>query len=455
VLYPDALRVVASCLQSLDPSPFFYSDEDLISGGKRSCPYFKPSWDPVLFQDQDYASRLCTFERRLAIELGNDFDPPENASFPRGICRSFVRAGHVPRHIPEVLYSRREGRKEIAFFTRQQNPSTRGLETVWAIRTERIPSVCPAVPVIHVNIDTTGLAESLHDSLQHLSRANYPRMQVHIVGSLTLPARTFIAECRQQGSFLSVEEHPWKGRYSAWLRDFVTGVGKEELITTLRDDHLPCENAWPRDALTLLHSCHDAVGVCGPVYNVSGRLVKAGEVFGFSGLTGSPLADAQNGSQSPACQELVRCRHSVSVLTPAFHVARSGFLAEALNHASPAPSWELLGLWLGAYARRTGGRLIYSPSLAAQCRDDRARPTYRSDDETLTFLRENADLLAGDPYYPEVFSLLPGEGYLLVPSERRRDVLNVTLSRLFGGSQRTVPARQGRVPARVATEAGA
>jgi hypothetical protein len=168
------------------------------------------------------------------------------------------------------------------------------------------------------------------------------------------------------------------------------------------------------------------VAITGRFYDHAGRLAQAGEVFGFGGLAGSPVASSRQASSHP----LFLCRRSISVLTPFFHVGRAGFLAEAIQAAGVSPSWEMLGLWLGAHARQSGRRLIYSPHLAAQRQDPTTWPQYRSDDEILAFLMVHRTLLEHEPYYSACLSLTPGEGYHPAPAIQRQVLLDATRSRL-------------------------
>ncbi|MBI5758148.1 MAG: glycosyltransferase, partial [Planctomycetales bacterium] len=104
-LYPDCLQVVTSCLQRHDHPAILYSDEDHLLGRKFVLPYFKPDWDPVLFQSCAYIAHLGVFDRQLALELGVFSDLRMNGCHDWDTFERFRQAGHVPRHIPEVLYS--------------------------------------------------------------------------------------------------------------------------------------------------------------------------------------------------------------------------------------------------------------------------------------------------------------------------------------------------------------
>ena len=452
-LYPDALRVVAADLQARGDAVVLYSDEDKLLDGRAACPFFKPAWDPALFLNCCYVTHLSVIDRRRALELGAYTDPAAEGCPDWDVYCRLVRAGHTPRHVPEILYSWRvhrhstssieAGAKSYAVRCQehvlQSHLDAQGLGERFEVRRNPLfahPGMWQVArrpldgPPLFVNVVSAGDAEALRACLEHLAQSTCDRLLVRVVGTLTRDCSAVVAAYRRAGVFSALDEQPWKGRYSAWLRDFAGALDAGALVATLRDDYLPLASDWAWEALGLLELHGDAVGVCGRFEDAEGKLETAGEVFGYTGLAGSPIV----GPHFPhgGYHGLLFCQRSVSVLTPAFHVARAGFLAAALDEAPHPPSWALLGLWLGAHARRTGRRLLYSPHILARRQPSAGWPQYRSDEEILAFLERHGDLLADDPWYARFLSLVPGEGYLLTSQDRRQAVLRVSRSRLCG-----------------------
>ena len=82
----------------------FYPDEDVLLGDRHQQPYFRPDFDPVLIAAQPYVNRAIVFDRALACALGADLDRGAYRTADRETVRLFWHNGHVPGHVPEVIY---------------------------------------------------------------------------------------------------------------------------------------------------------------------------------------------------------------------------------------------------------------------------------------------------------------------------------------------------------------
>jgi hypothetical protein len=205
----------------------------------------------------------------------------------------------------------------------------------------------------------------------------------------------------------------------------------DDIVITWRDDYVPQGDEWPWEIVGLFERHADTVAVCGRFYRASGELERAGEVFGFQGLAGSPVASS---NYAPSGYHgLLFCQRTVGVVTPMCFAARAGFLRAALASIPLSPSWDMLGLWLGAYAAQSGSRILYTPHLV--CRQQ-AQPDWspqRSDREVVAFLERNAELLREHRWYGRHLSLRPSEGYGLTTQVQREVVIRGTLARLWHG----------------------
>ena len=105
LLTPDCIRVVSHALGPAGYPALAYTDEDKLDGDRFSSPYFKPSFDPVLFANSCYIAHLSIVDRRLALQLGAYTDKQAEGSHDWDTFVRFLLAGHTPAHIPEVLYS--------------------------------------------------------------------------------------------------------------------------------------------------------------------------------------------------------------------------------------------------------------------------------------------------------------------------------------------------------------
>ena len=106
LLYPDALRVMAACLERADWPAVAYSDEDKVYAQSVPChPFLKPDWDPALFLNCCYIAHLCAISREAAIDVDAYTDDNARGCHDWDTFTRLLRRGHVPLHVPEVLYS--------------------------------------------------------------------------------------------------------------------------------------------------------------------------------------------------------------------------------------------------------------------------------------------------------------------------------------------------------------
>lgn len=129
-LLPDALAQVVEEINRYPEACFFYSDEDKIAEDSRLLsPYFKPDWNPLFLESQNYICHFSVIRSdkirevggfRLGYEGSQDWD-------------LFLRlAKHLPqgsiRHIPRVLYHWREIEGSVAKNIGQKNYTVQAAE---------------------------------------------------------------------------------------------------------------------------------------------------------------------------------------------------------------------------------------------------------------------------------------------------------------------------------------
>jgi glycosyltransferase involved in cell wall biosynthesis len=150
----------------------------------------------------------------------------------------------------------------------------------------------------------------------------------------------------------------------------------------------PVDDEWRFEAPGLFELFPDTAVVGGPVDH-AGRLVAAGEVFGFGRGCDSP--DVGRGAGEFGWMVTLPKQRSVSAVSPQHLVADAAFVGEALAGMPPDATVAGVGMWLGAHAARTGRRVVHSPHLGASVTTDLA--TFVHDGERSSFNRVNADLL--------------------------------------------------------------
>ncbi len=108
-LAPHALAA-AACAFAEDPRlDLVFSDEDQISAGRRTAPYFKPGWNADLFLSQNLICHLAVYRRQLISRVGGLRGEVVGAQDYDLALRVVDEIGaHRVRHLPLVLYHWRQ-----------------------------------------------------------------------------------------------------------------------------------------------------------------------------------------------------------------------------------------------------------------------------------------------------------------------------------------------------------
>src|SRR5262249_4314465 len=307
-LYPDALRIMAWYLHEHGYPTAAYSDEDMLlaSGraGRSGRPFCKPDWDPLLLLNCCYVTHLSAIDRETALSLDCYTDPQAEGCPDWDAFLRLARAGHAPLHVPEILYSWRmhanstasadSGAKPYTIasqhhvlmrhlwhsnlddrLTVRSNPLMRQIG-LWQITRRHVPPT-PPIHVLHLSrADTGGEAETTYPELRHCD----------------------------------VE---WKGLLPA-----IKALPDSALVAVLDRGLVPLSADWPWEALGLFELFDDLVIVGGRILGADGRVESAGEVFGMSGLLGSPCRGWP--AATPRRHGVLLCQRTVSAVDSRFFV---------------------------------------------------------------------------------------------------------------------------------------
>lgn len=457
LITPDALRVMASCLEQAGWPALAYSDEDKVFGDSRPIhPFFKPDWDPVLFSNCCYIAHLCAIDRETAARV-NVYSDYEARGCPD--LDTFVRVlatGAKPLHVPEVLYSWRihagstssaESRAKPYTIDCQKHVWTKHLahqqaDDRYELRTNplfgNVGMWYPArkrtaeVSRVHVNLVCEGGAGSAEQTLAGLlgDRPD-PGLSLSVVGLLGTDVRELARAATERLGADRVSTDPLGRGYTAFLREQAARLPADTVVVTCCDALRIQNEGWAWDIRAILDLHHDAAMVTPRVFDATGLLASAGEHVGFDGSAGAP--DVGRAPHDSGYHGWVFCQRSVGAPAADLFAARAGFLGEALARTPDVPR-RLLGLWLAGFARREQVRTVYTPFWIArqlQARGVASGPEPHADD-WIDFLREFHDLLAVDPCYSRFLQLEKGRGFDLAQPGQRAAVLNKSLSRLEG-----------------------
>jgi hypothetical protein len=402
-LYPDAIRVIASCIQENRYPALLYSDEDKVDGDTRFEAYLKPGWDPVLFLHSCYIAHLGAIDRGLAMMLGAYSDDKSRGCHDWDTFMQFMLAGYEPVHVPEVLYSWRRHAGSCAgnidskdyIHTSHQNTLHRFLSA--ATHPERY------------SLEYSPLFSRTPDWRIVRRSAEIPRIwNVALASS----SRT-VADKNAKNPLVLAYDQPVEALRDI-LRDKDPDLG---LVRILTADGVPLFEDWLSESLTLLELFRDTIAVGGPVYDGSGRTLAGGIYFGFDGGCGSP--DRLRPQSDPGYFAQMWKPHSVSAVSTQHAVFDGAFLADALFSGLIPGSVPLacLGEWLGAVAARWQKRVVYSPFLAVRANDD--WQNFWSEQERTRFSEMNRGCIPETRFYSRHLGLTPERAYMPVFPEDR------------------------------------
>jgi hypothetical protein len=422
LLYPDALKVLAWYVRNHNYPPLLYSDEDKVQDGRHRDAYLKPSWDPVLFMNSAYIAHLGAIDRALALQLGAYSDSEANGCHDWDTFLRFMLAGYQPVHVPEVLYS-----------WRMHQGSCAG------------------------NIDSKSYIHSSHKRVLNKFLAAHPQGQRYRVESSPLfhgtPDWWFHREHTNPRPLLTlvlsrhgeeVDPRPWRegATYPVHeVRPLMLEGGVEELYhlaEAVVQDHgliqlaaagMKVEGSeWPWEVLALTELHPDVVMVGGRVLDGGGAVVTAGEVLGFGGSCGCP--DESRPENDCGYHAQMWKQRSVSAVSSLLAVVDAAFLAEFLRrHRSPRMSLRFLGAWMGAYAWRTGKRVVYTPHMTGRLATNPEWYAQVPQEEKDALTAGLRDLLPDTRYLSRHLSLNPAAPYRLASQAEQKAVLPHLLAR--------------------------
>ena len=372
-LYPDAVRVIARWIKETGYPALLYTDEDKIAGSKFVQPYLKPDWDPVLLLNSAYIAHLGIVDRAKALALGAYSDEHAEGSPDWDLFVRFMIAGYHGVHIPEVLYG-------------------------WRVHAHSTADDAAAKPYVHSS-----------------QRAVLQRF----------------LDTRPDGSKFKIEHSPLLGGAAHWrfartqeepcppIAPIIvkTGTTNQEpksllplanrlaeqhgLVYFLSDALQTDAFDWASEAVGLFELHPDTVMIGGRIRNSKGVITEAGVHFGVSGVCSSPHAGRS--ILDPGYFTQIWKQRSVSAVSVQFAVIRATFLKDLLQQLPASASLPFLGAWAGAYAIRSGKRVVYSPYLSGV--SDIVWETMIDPSEVRLFAEINRDIIPDQRYYSRGLSL--------------------------------------------------
>lgn len=393
-LDPDCLRILAWHIEQHGHPALLYTDEDKLYEGVHCYPYAKPDWDPVLFVNSCYIAHLCALDRAQALALGAYEDRAFEGCHDWDSFMRFWAAGHRPVHVPEIVYGWRMHAGSTSGNIRSKNyiyDSQRALLERFVGRAPHparyeivLSPLFPGTPNWWIRRRPTDPRPMIGVWLGAGAGAStgYPYQRWHgLPIDAPLAALAEIARAAQaEGALIQLQ-----------------GAG---IVPTGMDD--PAEGPW--EAVGLFELFPETALVGGRVFGTDRRLRSAGAAFGHG--RGCDCPDAGRRLDDPGYQAQLWQPHSVDAVSTELAVVEPDFLVAAIAACvGDGAGLAHLGAWLGAHARRTGRRVVYTPFLAGQSTTD--WEALVGDPERARFVARNRDLMPGRDAFPPALARPP------------------------------------------------
>jgi glycosyltransferase involved in cell wall biosynthesis len=411
-LYPDCIQIVTAAIQMNGYPLLLYTDEDKLLGNKPTSPYFKPGWDPVLFLNSAYTAHLGVIDREHALELQAYTDPNATGSHDWDTFVRFLLAGFSPVHISEIVYSWRMHAQSTALNINSKSfihSSQRAvLERFLGGLAEHDKYWLDYSPLFNGTPDWW------------IRRKHDDPVPLHCIFLGTTPATTAMSKLTVGEDFPEAHAStvPLDASPDRLAELVKNSAGTYKLVLLVSDRVEIKMNEWYWEALTLMEIHPDTVMVGGRIFNGKDIILDAGRYLGFGDGCGCP--DRGRSLHDPGYFAQMWKQRSVSAVSTQFCVVKADFLLEMLEKTDVREiSLRYMGAWAGAYALRTGKRIVYSPFLSALSNEDWQRDV--SQRELNTFVQRNKDILPDRRFYPEHLSIESRRPYQPASDENCRN----------------------------------
>ena len=360
LLTPDALHVLASEIRA-HQADLIYSDEDTWRDGAVESPFFRPDFDAVLNAECSYVWHLCAFRRATALRLGVYTDTGAEYCHDWDTISRFAAADAAIAHAPHVLYHWRAHSASQSNSGGQHPGSLASTKHVLSRRIAGLPR-----PALY-EVAPFPIFRGAEEWCIRRRPVEPPPVDAVLLDAGTAPA--FWSPVLEQCGFpfrTVRETAAGGGDWTVRLREALGDAPEYVLVASTACSELDGAGVW--DAVKILEIHPAAAVVGGRLLNTSDVVVECGRVPDALGRLASPFAGLTRTDPGPFAMALKAHR----ILCPAdsLFVARTTFLARALERQPAGLDRAQLATWLAACAIADGATIAYSPLLQARTRAD-------------------------------------------------------------------------------------
>jgi len=425
-LAPHALYMLAEEIAQHPDADVIYSDEDKIdSGGERYEPYFKPEWNPDLFDAQNYLGHLSCVRSSLVREIGEFRPGCEGSQDYDLLLRATARSSAARiRHVPHVLYHWRSVHGSTAAATankryaveaalkalRDRHPGCTVSEgpfpTTYRV-VHPLPALPPLVTLIIPTRDGFALLERALRTIQQ--QTTYPRFEILIVDNQSMEPRTlqYLKELQDSGQ-ARVIRYDAPFNFSA-INNFGAREARGEVLGLINNDIEVIDPGWLSEMVS--HAIRPEIGAvgCKLVYP-DDTIQHAGVILGLFGVAGHVFKQLPRDApgyfaRAQLTQNLSACTAACLVLRKSVYEEVCGLdeqnLRIAFNDVDFCMKIEKAG-YRNLYAPRA---VLYHHESASRGYEDTPQKKERFRTEVEYMKRKWGPALERDPAYSPNLSL--------------------------------------------------
>jgi GT2 family glycosyltransferase/2-polyprenyl-3-methyl-5-hydroxy-6-metoxy-1,4-benzoquinol methylase len=377
-LAPHALYMLAEEIAEHRDADVIYSDEDKIDGaGERYEPYFKPEWNPDLFDSQNYLGHLSCVRSSLVREVGGfrtGFDGSQDYDL---LLRLTSRSSAARiRHVPHVLYHWRSVRGSTAAANtnkryaveaalkalRDRHPGCAVSEgpfpTTYRVA-HPLPERPPLVTLIIPTRDGFALLERAVRSIQQ--HTTYPRFEILILDNQSTDPRSlqYLKELQASGQ-ARVIKYDAPFNFSA-INNFGAREARGEILGLVNNDIEVINPDWLSEMVS--QAIRPEIGAVGcKLLYPDDTIQHAGVVLGLFGVAGHVFKKLPRDApgyfaRAQLTQDLSGCTAACLVLRKSIYEEVGGFDEQNLRIAFNDVDFCMK-------IARAGYRNLYTPHAA-------------------------------------------------------------------------------------------
>ena len=445
LLPDDALIWVAQAIQEHPDARLLYSDEDKLEpNGKRSNPYFKSAWNPVLMEGQNMFSHLGVYATELMRQVGGFREGYEGSQDYDLVlrCSDRLRPDQIVR-IPRVLYHWRVHAESTAAGSKAKPYAQIAAERALTDHFERSelplkqlsclpqgfraqlqpPDPLPLVSVVIPTRNGLSVLKPCLDSL--LAKTHYSALEVLVVdnGSDDPATLCFLDDLQQRDQRVRVLKDPSPFNYSA-LNNLAVSEAKGELICLLNNDIEVIQSDWLEEMVSQLQ--RPGVAAVGAKLLFPNRKVQhAGVFLGLGGVAAHGHRGFDGGERGYFGR--ANLAQEVSAVTAACLLVRRSAWQQVggLDAEHLAVAFNDVDFCLRLH--EAGHRIVYTPFAVLLHHESVSRGDDLAPEQVERFQREEAwmhqrwgEQLQNDPYYNPNLTLADSNFSLAWPARVKR-----------------------------------